>query len=234
MGMMYLKTMFKFFNENDMYIKEPSEKAQAVVIWLHGLGSNPDDMAGLSQALSIATPIRHLHLAAPMRPVTINQGYVMPAWYDIMGDNLTDRQDLTGITASTQTVHEVIEAQLSQGMLPHQIYVAGFSQGAAISLFAGLSCLHNIGGIVALSGYLPCIEHLNICQSKKLPIFMGVGRQDEIVLPAWTAESESYLLGQGFNAIYKIDYNMGHSVCAKEIMDLSLWLAQQISSAEVL
>ena len=234
MGMMYLKTMFKFINENDMYIKEPLEKAQAVVIWLHGLGSNPDDMAGLSQALSITHPIRHIHLAAPMRPVTINQGYMMPAWYDIIGDNLTDRQDLIGIMASTQSVHEVIEAQLIQGILSHQIFVAGFSQGAAISLFAGLSYHKDIGGIVALSGYLPCVENLNICQRKKLPIFMGVGRQDEIVLPAWTAKSESYLLGQGFNAIYKIDYNMGHSVCAKEIIDLSQWLAQQISSAEVL
>jgi phospholipase/carboxylesterase len=217
-----------------MYIKEPSEKAQAVVIWLHGLGSSPDDMAGLSQALSIKNPIRHLHLAAPMRPVTINQGYVMPAWYDIIGDNLTDRQDLSGVKASTQMVHDVIEHQLTQGMLPHQIYVAGFSQGAAISLFAGLSCRQSIGGIVALSGYLPCVDHLNIYQRNKLPIFMGVGLQDEIVLPAWTAESESYLLGQGFNAIYKIDYNMGHSVCAKEIVDLSEWFAQQISSAEVL
>lgn len=217
-----------------MYIKEPSKKAQAVVIWLHGLGSNPDDMAGLSQVLNIDYPIRHVHLAAPMRPVTINQGYVMPAWYDIVGGNLTDRQDIDGILESTKTIHEIIEQQLSQDILPLQLYLAGFSQGAAISLFAGLSFSKNIGGIVALSGYLPCIEHLQIQQRKNLPIFMGVGRQDEIVLPAWSAESESYLHEQGFNAIHKLDYNMGHAVCAQEIVDLSKWFAQQISLAEVI
>lgn len=217
-----------------MYIKEPSEKAQAVVIWLHGLGSNPQDMSGLSQALDVQYPIRHVHLAAPMRPVTINQGYVMSAWYDIVGPTLTDRQDVQGVLESTQTVHQVIENHLSQGFVSQQIYIAGFSQGAAISLFSGLSYPHPLGGVVALSGYLPCMEQLSIHQKTHLPIFMGIGLQDEVVLPAWSQESERYLKAQGFNAIDKIDYNMGHSVCAKEIGDLSQWFAQKISIAEVL
>lgn len=217
-----------------MYIKEPSEKAQAVVIWLHGLGSNPEDMSGLSQTLDISIPIRHVHLAAPMRPVTLNQGYVMPAWYDIVGPNLTDRQDIDGVLESVRMVHQMIDQHLTQGFLSTQIYVAGFSQGAAISLFSGLSYPQALGGIVALSGYLPCVEQLNIRQSTQLPIFMGLGRLDEVVLPAWTMESESYLKSQGFNAIDKMDYNMGHSVCVKEIVDLSQWLTQKISIAEVL
>lgn len=213
-----------------MYIKDPLTKAQAVVIWLHGLGSNPEDMAGLAQELAVSAPIRHVFLAAPIRPVTINQGMMMPAWYDILGVSLLDRQDYQGIAASQQLVMKAIEQQLAQGFTSQQIYLAGFSQGAAVALYSALSCVHTLGGLMVLSGYLPCVDKLSIQQSIDCPMFFAMGMYDDVVMPVWSKQSVKMLQEHGFNKLQAMEYPMAHAVCATEIKDISLWLQHQVQS----
>ncbi len=224
-----------------MYFKEPETQAQAqaVVIWLHGLGSNPQDMEGLAQELHLEAPVRHIFLAAPIRPVTINNGMHMPAWYDIYGVSLKDREDYPGVSHSQHIVHEVLSQQIAEGFSSQSLYIAGFSQGAAIALYSALSFGGNLGGVMALSGYLPCQNHLEIKQPSKMPIFMGIGRFDDVVLPKWTYHALENIQQSGFNNIEHKEYPMGHSVCAEEVHDISQWLniciqAQQNSASEVL
>jgi phospholipase/carboxylesterase len=221
-----------------MYFKEPATKAQAVVIWLHGLGSNPQDMEGLAGELDCTVAIRHIFLAAPIRPVTINNGYEMPAWYDIYGMSFQDREDIVGITQSQQLLHKVIEQQIADDIPSHHIYLAGFSQGAAVALFSGLSFHTSLGGLLVLSGYLPCQTQLQVQQAKTLPIFFAVGQYDDMVLPQWSQQSVLSVQKMGFEHIHIKEYPMGHSVCAQEISDMSVWLnthikAQSSSGSEV-
>lgn len=221
-----------------MYIKDPLTKAQAVVIWLHGLGSNAEDMAGLAQELTLNVPVRHVFLSAPIRSVTINQGMMMPAWYDILGASLLDRQDYLGMTASLQQVLKAIEQQLEQGFKSQQIYLAGFSQGAAVALYSALSYAQSLGGVMVLSGYLPCADRLSLIQPCHCPIFFGIGMYDDVVMPIWSKQSVKMLEDKGFNQLQVKEYPMAHSVCAAEITDISLWLQHQVqsqlSSSEVL
>lgn len=222
-----------------MYFKEPETQAQAVVIWLHGLGSNPQDMEGLALELRLEYAVRHIFLAAPIRPVTINHGMHMPAWYDIYGSSLNDREDYSGISQSQAIVHEVLSQQIEEGIASQSIYIAGFSQGAAIALYSALSFGQNLGGVMALSGYLPCQAHLQIQQNQEIPIFMGIGQFDDVVLPKWTNHASEYIQKSGFKHIQHKEYPMGHSVCTEEVRDISQWLnvciqAQQNKASEVL
>jgi len=221
-----------------MYFKEPIAKAQAVIIWLHGLGSNPQDMEGLANELSLSVAVRHVFLQAPIRPVTINNHYEMPAWYDIYGMSFQDREDIEGITQSQVMLHKVIKQQVAEGIPSQHIYLAGFSQGAAVALYSGLSFEHSLGGLLILSGYLPCQQHLAIQQSTALPIFFALGQFDDVVLPQWSQQSLLSIQQFGFTTIYLKEYPMGHSVCAQEIGDMSVWLnthikAQHRSGSEV-
>lgn len=211
-----------------MYIKEPSEKAQAVVIWLHGLGSNYHDMEALSQSLSNPESIRHVYLQAPNRPVTINGGMVMPAWYDIKDMSLTDREDLDGIADSRRQVEQAIQAQLDEGFTSEQIYLAGFSQGAAIVLFTGIGYAKRLGGVMALSGYIPKPDAIECHQAKTLPIFMGVGRYDDVVIPQWSQMSFQFLKNHGYNEAIIQEYDMSHAICSDEVRDCSNWLSDRI------
>jgi phospholipase/carboxylesterase len=211
-----------------MYIKEPTEKAQAVVIWLHGLGSHYQDMETLSQNLNLSEPLRHVYLQAPERPITINGGQLMPAWYDVKGLPLMVHQELTGILQSCQTVEEAIQRQITDGFSSEQIYLAGFSQGAAVALFSAICCKKRLGGVISLSGYLPCVDELSFNQPTTLPVFFGVGLHDEIVLPHWSHVSFQFLKKQSYHELILQDYNMAHAVCSEELKDLSTWLSERI------
>jgi len=213
-----------------MYFKDPEHKAQAVIIWLHGLGASPQDMEGLALELSLSKPVRHVFLAAPQRPVTCNQGYVMPAWYDIVGFGLQARDDLAGIAASTQMLHEVIAQQITEGFHSEQIFLAGFSQGGALALYAGLECFQNLGGLVVLSGYLPAQQQLRCQQDVQIPIFVGAGGLDEVVLPAWTQAAVMKVQEMGYLNVQQQNYPMGHAVCSQEIRDMSAWFNAHIKS----
>jgi phospholipase/carboxylesterase len=211
-----------------MYIKEPAEKAQAIVIWLHGLGSNYQDMAALSDALSVKESVKHIYLQAPDRAVTINGGMRMPAWYDIQNITLNSREDLQGLLESQNTLEAVIDQEIQQGLSSEKIYLAGFSQGAAVALFTGIACEQRLGGVICLSGYLPCVEHLKINQQHTLPIFFGVGLYDDVVLPQWTQIGFQFLKQHQYRELILQEYNMAHAVCSEEVQDLSKWLSERI------
>ncbi len=206
---------------------EPTQKAKACVIWMHGLGANADDMAGLAKQLPLTTPVRHVALNAPVRPVTLNQGMPMPAWYDITGLSLTDREDKVGILDSEQRILEAVNTQIAEGFSPEAIYLAGFSQGGAMALFTALRTKMALGGVLALSAYLPLAAECQVQLDRTTPMFIASGSLDEVVLPAWTAKSTAWLREAGFNALTIKEYPMGHAVCIEEMQALTQWIEKQ-------
>lgn len=213
-----------------IYVKDPEQTAQACVIWMHGLGADAQDMAGLAAELPLTVPVRHVFLDAPVRPVTLNNNMLMRAWYDISGMSLTDREDSAGIKESEQMICEVIGAQIEAGFSAKQIFLAGFSQGGAMALYTGMHSSMPLGGLIVLSAYLPLLSTCQIAQDKQTAIFAAGGLYDPIVLPIWTHMSIDYLRQQGFEQIAQHDYPMEHSICNEEIVDLANWLNQQVSA----
>ncbi|CDZ78038.1 Carboxylesterase 2 [Legionella massiliensis] len=213
----------------NVYLKEPQQPAQACVIWMHGLGADASDMAGLAEQLSIGgLAVRHVFLDAPVRPVTINAGMAMRAWYDIVGMKLTDREDKQGIMASAAFIQQVFDDQLSTGLSGAKIFLAGFSQGGAMALYSALHINTPVAGVIALSAYLPLAEQCKTDLAKDTPIFIAGGIYDPIVLPLWTRQSTEWLGTAGYGNISFHNYPMEHSICAEEIADLSKWLVAQI------
>lgn len=203
---------------------QSKQKAEACVIWMHGLGASADDMVGLAKQLPLKVPMRHVSLNAPIRPVTLNQHMPMPAWYDIVGMKLTDREDRAGILESEQIILKAIEQQVANGFSHKQIFLAGFSQGGAMALFAALHAMPTLGGVISLSAYLPLASDCDVKLDVKTPIFIGSGRLDPVVLPAWTAASVTWLKNKGFEHLTVHDYPMEHSVCIEEMRDIAVWL----------
>ncbi|MDI1352508.1 MAG: carboxylesterase [bacterium] len=216
-----------------VYKKEPQEKAQACVIWLHGLGADASDMMGLVEQLPMKdVALRHIFMDAPTRPITINNGMVMPAWYDILGIQLADREDKVGIMESARLVGTVLEQQIKDGFHWEQIFLAGFSQGGAMALHTALGLKFRLGGVIALSAYLPLAAHTIPELEKDTPFFMGAGQADPIVLPAWSEQSKQWLLTHNYQNISFHVYPMQHSICWEEINDLSLWLTKQVQGVQ--
>lgn len=210
-------------------MKEPQAPAQACVLWMHGLGADASDMVGLAdQLLATDVALRHVFINAPMRPVTLNNGMVMPAWYDILGMELIDRQDKAGIEQSEEIIRRVMDEQLQDGFSYEQIFLAGFSQGGAMALHTALHTSGRLGGVIALSAYLPLADHNRPVLDKQTPIFMGSGQFDPLVLPKWVDMSKDWLLNNGYTHLSSHHYPMEHSVCMDEIRDISLWLSQQV------
>lgn len=213
----------------NVYLKEPQQPAQACVIWMHGLGADASDMAGLAEQLPVGKlAVRHVFLDAPVRPVTINAGMAMRAWYDIVGMKLTDREDRQGIMASAAFIEQVFEDQLNTGLAGDKIFLAGFSQGGAMALYSALHRKTPVAGVIALSAYLPLAEQCKTDLAKDTPIFVAGGLYDPIVLPLWTRQSTEWLEKAGYSNISFHNYPMEHSICAEEIADLSKWLVAQI------
>ena len=213
-------------------IHEPQEKADACIIWMHGLGSNAQDMMGLAHALRLKNAVRHVSLQAPIQRVTVNNGMMMPAWYDITGVKLTDREDSAGICKSEAVIREVIASEIKKGIAPEHIFLAGFSQGGAMALFTGLQLSQPLGGLIVLSAYLPMALQCDIRLDIKTPIFMALGEYDPIVLPGWTRQAALLLKDKGFISVSLNTYSMEHAVCAEEISDLSFWLTTQLKRKE--
>ncbi|MDF1645882.1 MAG: carboxylesterase [Legionellaceae bacterium] len=210
-------------------VVESNQKAEACMIWMHGLGASADDMAGLAKQLPLNVPVRHVALNAPIRPVTLNQGMPMPAWYDITGVSLTDREDKVGIVASEQKILQIIEAQIADGFAPQNIFLAGFSQGGAMALLTALRTDIALGGVISLSAYLPLASECHAKLPKKTPIFIGSGQFDPMVLPAWTAKSVTWLREAGFHALTVREYPMEHSVCIEEVQEIAVWFKEQMA-----
>jgi phospholipase/carboxylesterase len=198
------------------------------VIWLHGLGADGWDFVPVVRELEScgAPPARYVFPHAPMMPVTINNGFVMRAWYDIRTADLGHREDGAGIRASQAAVQQLIARETGRGVAPGRIVLAGFSQGAAITLQTGLRQAQPLAGLIALSGYLPLAETLAAERdpaSNGVPIFMAHGRDDPVVPIARAQRSRELLVSLGYRVDWH-EYPMQHAVCAEEIEAIARFL----------
>lgn len=207
--------------------------ARHSIIWLHGLGADGQDFVPLADELELPVAVRHIFPHAPMRPVTINGGFVMRAWYDIAAASIAAQQDAAGIRASQALVEALIAGELAHGIAPQHIFLAGFSQGGAVALHTALRCTKALGGVLALSTYLPLAEtaaHERSEQSLSTPVFMAHGRSDPVIPCALGSASRDMLLDLGY-AVEWHEYAMQHSVCEEELRDAEAWLTQKTSRA---
>ncbi len=203
----------------------------ASLIVLHGLGADGNDFVPVCEALQLAAigAVRFVLPHAPVRPVTINGGYTMRAWYDILGTEGAGRgEDEAGLRASIGIVHGLIHRERERGIPAARIVLMGFSQGCAMTLCAGLRYPEALGGLVGLSGYLPLAARTaaeRAAANADAPIFMAHGEQDEMIPIARATASRDLLQTLG-HALEWHRYPMGHSVCIEEIGDLNRWLLQ--------
>lgn len=205
----------------------------AAVIWLHGLGADGNDFAGIVPELRLpaSLSVRFIFPHAPSIPVTINQGYVMPAWYDISELDVNRRVDEKQLRQSAAAVHAFVEQQMQDGIDSRRIVLAGFSQGGAVVLEAGLSCPHPLAGILSLSSYFPTADTVTIHEANRhLPIRVCHGTADPVVNEALGRKSVDALTAFGYQPKYS-SYPMQHSVCLEEIRDISQWLQEVLAPA---
>ena len=207
---------------------QTGEKPIATILIMHGLGADGRDFLPVAEQLDLSSvgPVRFLFPSAPSLPVTINGGYVMPAWYDILGTDLVRREDEGGLRQSQAAIDALIANEINRGIKAHRIVVAGFSQGCAMALMTGLRFKQRLGGIAALSGYLPLAATTAAERSEAsadVPIFMAHGTRDGVVPMARAEASRDALQALGY-AVDWHPYPMEHSVCPQEIMDLQSWL----------
>lgn len=204
----------------------PRSPAKHTIIWLHGLGADGNDFAPIVPELHLpaALGVRFIFPHAPIRPVTINNGYEMRAWYDIASLAIAGQVDHAGIAESNAFVHDLIEKEVARGISTENIMLAGFSQGAVIALTTGLTYPERLGGIMALSGYLPpeALQKAHVA-NQSTPLFLAHG-QDDPVVPFMLGEAALTALKAAGYAVEWHAYPMPHSVCPAEINDISLWI----------
>jgi phospholipase/carboxylesterase len=207
---------------------ESAANPTAAVIWLHGLGADGNDFAGLVPELNLTgcPAIRFIFPHAPSIPVTLNNGYVMPAWYDILGTDLPRREDADGIRKSALAIEALIANEVACGIAASNIVLAGFSQGCAMVLHTGLRHKAKLAGIVALSGYLPLagtVAAERSAASQATQIFMAHGTMDPMIVLSRAEASRDALVSAGY-AVDWHTYAMPHSVHPQEIADISRFL----------
>jgi phospholipase/carboxylesterase len=211
---------------------ETAPNPKHAVIWLHGLGADGHDFEPIvPELVDRAWPaLRFVFPHAPVRPVTVNGGMPMRAWYDITGMEIAQKQDEAGMRASIAQLEELIEREIGRSVSSENIVLAGFSQGGAIALAGGVRHAARLGGIVALSTYLPIAEKTEAeaaSANREIPIFMGHGTVDPIVPHRLGELSREHLQRLGY-AIEWHSYPMGHQVCAEEIADLRRWFGSRL------
>jgi phospholipase/carboxylesterase len=202
----------------------------ASVIWLHGLGADGYDFVPVVRELELLkTPAaRYVFPHAPTRAVTINGGYVMRAWYDILGNDLVRREDEQGIRESQQHVEALIAREVERGTPRSRIVLAGFSQGGAIALQTGLRQREPLAALLALSTYLPlaaAFDAERADSSRSVPIFMAHGRSDPVIPLARATSSRDQLKAAGYSVEWH-EYEMPHSVCEDEIRQIAAFLGR--------
>jgi phospholipase/carboxylesterase len=215
---------------------ETGKNPSASVIWMHGLGADGNDFVPIVNELALdRTPaIRFVFPHAPMRPVTINNGYVMRAWYDVSFGDLEGQSRLAderGVRESQAHITALIEREARRGVAAQDIVLAGFSQGGAIALQTGLRHPQKLAGVMALSAYLPLAESLlqeAAPANKTTPIFMAHGTYDPVVPLMMGAGSMTLLTGLGYAVEWR-QYPMPHSVCPEEIQDIGAWLRRVLN-----
>jgi phospholipase/carboxylesterase len=202
----------------------------ASIIWLHGLGADGNDFAPIVPQLQLpqGLGIRFIFPHAPSIPVTINNGYVMPAWYDIKQMDVNRHLDLEQLKKSANWVHDLIAREIERGVPSDRIIIAGFSQGGAVSYEAALSYPSKLAGIVALSTYFPTANSVEIqAVQKQMPILICHGSRDPVVQENLGIASKMALETLGFHPEYKT-YPMEHAVCPQEINDIAAWIGKQL------
>lgn len=205
---------------------ETGANPRASIIILHGLGADASDFEPFAREidLSAAGPVRWVFPNAPRIPVSLNGGYVMPAWYDIHADR--GREDEAGLRRTQASIDALIAREVASGVPASRIVLGGFSQGCAMALLTGLRYGQRLAGIVGMSGYLPLASTLAVERSaanQDTPIFLAHGTQDEMVpLPRAVAARDA-LQALGYTVEWH-EYPMGHSVCLEEVRDLQAWL----------
>jgi len=211
----------------------PAEDPTASLIVLHGLGADGTDFIPMCDELDLAAvgPVRCVMPRAPVRPVTINNGYRMRAWYDILGTDLARREDEAGLRESMRAVHALIDREVARGVPAARIVLAGFSQGCAMTLLAGLRYPARLAGLAGMSGYLPLAASTSAerhAANRDVPVFLAHGRDDDVVLPARGRAGRDALLALGHTVQWQ-EYPMGHSVCIEEITALNGWLQRVLA-----
>ncbi len=216
---------------------ETAPKPTASIIILHGLGADGNDFVPVAQELALASvgPVRFIFPHGPTRPVTLNGGYVMRAWYDIFGADLgvngEKREDEAGLRESQALVEALIAKERARGIASNRIVLAGFSQGCAMTLMAGLRHGERLGGLLCMSGYLPLAATTAAERSAAnagVQIFQAHGSADPMIPIARATQSRDALLALGYPVEWH-DYDMPHSVCMEEIEDLNRWLLRVLA-----
>lgn len=200
----------------------------ATVIWLHGLGADGHDFVPIVPELGLPKThgIKFVFPHAPVRPVTLNNGYPMRAWYDIVSLSRTGAQDTPGIRESARRIDAMMDAEIAAGIASQRIVIAGFSQGCAMALHTGLRFHAPLAGIVGLSGYLPVESTLAAeasVENRKTPVFLAHGSFDPVVTHAFGLAARDALIAKGY-AVQWHEYPMQHQVCAEEIADIGAFL----------
>lgn len=210
------------------YLEVGDSNADKCVIWLHGLGADGHDFEPIVPELNLPDGhgIRFIFPHAPQRPVTINAGNVMPAWYDLTSMNFSSHEDEQGIKTSASQISEIIQQQQQRDIATSRIVLAGFSQGGAVALYTALRYSDPLAGIIALSTYLPLannFENEMHAANRDIPIMMCHGTHDPVVPYHLGDDSRFFMERAGLNIDW-YSYPMQHSVCTDEINDISLWL----------
>lgn len=206
----------------------PSLPAKGSVIWMHGLGADGNDFTSIVPELNSLTslPLRFIFPHAPLRPITLNQGYVMRAWFDVSSLRFKGDIDHRGIDESVKLIETLIEKERKAGIPAEKIILAGFSQGAMMALVTTLRYPDRLGGVLALSGCLPFEQELDKESNnshKSIPIFLAHGTEDLVVPYALDVETCELLKKYDYSVEWH-SYQMGHSVCDEEIKDIGNWL----------
>lgn len=210
--------------------KEPAGS----IIWLHGLGADGHDFEPIVPELRLpaSLPLRFVFPHAPVRPVTVNGGMSMRAWYDIVSLDAAGRADARGIGESSDTLDALIEREIDRGIAPERIVIAGFSQGGAIVLYNALKSRRRLAGLMALSTYIALPDAIDPAATadRSLPIFIAHGTMDPVIPCAAGARSRDTLEALGFTVEWH-EYPMAHGVCPQEIADIRAWLIRVFEAA---
>lgn len=205
----------------------------ASVIWLHGLGADGNDFVPVVNELGLPPQltVRFIFPHAPMQPVTINGGFVMRAWYDVLNQDMSLREDEAGLRRSQREIEKLITKENDRGIGASRIVLAGFSQGGAMALQTGLRHPERLAGIMALSSYLPLAPTLApeaSAANRDVPIFMAHGTADPLIPLPLASLSREHLTLLGYQVEWH-QYLMPHSVCAEEIQDIGQWLQRVLA-----
>ena len=206
----------------------------ACVIWLHGLGADGHDFEPIVPELRLDPElnIRFIFPHAPMMAVTINQGFVMRAWYDIRENRIEAEQDEAGIRKSAQTLERLIEQQVATGIAAERIVLAGFSQGGAIALFTALRYPEQLAGVMVLSAYMPLsgsLEHEKSDANSAIPVFLVHGSDDPVIPVDLAYRTRAQLEQEAYAPEWHEYRGMAHSVSAQELLDISAWLEKVLA-----